>query len=187
MKAVTGLFPALLVSLLIWCPLTHAAKDTKSGKQAPDLNEKMSNSQSPIYINADRMEANQDQKTIIFESNVVVRQDDTTITSNRLKVILLEGDNKPLVDDPSPAERIDYIEFEGDVKVNQLDRVATANKAIFYQREQKILLNGHPVVTKGQDRIEGNLITIYLKDGRSIVEGGREEPVKAVLFPAKKE
>ncbi len=49
------------------------------------------------------------------------------------------------------------------------------------------MLHGRPVVTKGQDRIEGNLITIYLKEGRSVVESGSGAPVQAVLFPAKKE
>ena len=49
------------------------------------------------------------------------------------------------------------------------------------------MLHGRPVVTRGQDRIEGNLITIYLQQGRSVVEGGSGAPVQAVLFPAKKE
>ncbi len=187
LKALTGLFAALLVSLLIWCPLTHAADSAKAGKQSLGPNEKLVNSQSPIYITADRMEANQDDKTITFESHVVVRQDDVTITSNRLKVTLLQGEHQPASGDSTPTERIDYIEFEGDVKVTQQDRLATANKAIFYQKEQKILLRGRPVVTKGQDRIEGDLITIYLKEGRSIVEGGNGAQVQAVLFPARKE
>ena len=85
------------------------------------------------------------------------------------------------------AQRIDYIEFEGDVKVTQQDRLATANKAIFYQKEQKIVLHGRPVVTKGQDRVEGNLITIYLKEGRSVVEGsGRERRCRPFCFRGKR-
>ena len=49
------------------------------------------------------------------------------------------------------------------------------------------MLTGNPVVTKGQDRIEGDLITIYVQQGRSVVEGRSGVPVKAVLFPEKKE
>jgi len=202
LKAVNALFPALLVSLLVWCPLTHAAQDAKAGKQAPDFNERMGGSKSPIYINADRMEADNDQKIIIFESHVVVKQDDTTITSNRLKVTLLKGENQAAQppksaqtaksvetasSEPTSMEKIDYIEFEGDVKVTQLDRLATANKAIFFQKEQKVVLKGtpdrHPVVTQGESRIEGELITLYLKENRSIVEN----QVKAFIPPEKKE
>jgi len=169
------------------CLFSYAADGSKSPKQTQDFNEKLTASQSPIHITADRMEAKQDARTIIFENHVVVRQDDLTITSRRLKVTLLQGENQPASADPAAAQRIDYIEFEGDVKVTQQDRLATADKAIFYQKEQKIMLHGRPVVTKGQDRIEGNLITIYIKEGRSIVEGGSGAPVQATLFPGKKE
>ena len=178
---------ALFLFTFAFCLFSYAADGSKAPKQTQDLNEKLAASQSPIHITADRMEANQDERTIIFESHVVVRQDDVTITSNRLKVTLLQGENQSAQGDPTASQRIDYIEFEGDVKVTQLDRCATANKAIFYQKDQKIMLHGRPVVTKGQDRIEGNLITIFLKEGRSIVEGGSGAPVQATLFPEKKE
>ncbi|MGA2228221.1 MAG: LptA/OstA family protein, partial [Syntrophobacteraceae bacterium] len=85
------------------------------------------------------------------------------------------------------SKKLDYIEFQGDVKVTSKDRLATADKAIFYQKEQKITLHGRPVVTQGQDRVEGNLITIYLQQSLSVVEGGSGVPVQAVLFPEKKE
>lgn len=187
LRPLVSFFPLVFVSLLICCPLTHAANGANASKQPLDMSEKLATSQSPIHITADRMETNQDQNTITFESHVIVQQDDVTVTSNRLKVTMLQGDKKPASVESSPAERIDYIEFDGDVKVTQQDRLATANKAIFYQKEQKIMLHGRPVVTKGQDRVEGNLITIFLKEGRSVVEGSAGAPVQAVLFPGKKE
>ena len=58
----------------------------------------------------------------------------------------------PATGETSPSQRIDYIEFTGDVKVTSKDRLATANKAIFYQKEQKITLHGRPVVAQGQDQ-----------------------------------
>jgi lipopolysaccharide export system protein LptA len=187
LRPLVSFFPLVFVSLLICCPLTHAANGANASKQPLDMSEKLATSQSPIHITADRMETNQDENTITFESHVVVQQDDVTVTSNRLKVTMLQGDKKPASVESTPAERIDYIEFEGDVKVTQQDRLATANKAIFYQKDQKIMLHGRPVVTKGQDRVEGNLITIFLKEGRSVVEGSAAAPVQAVLFPGKKE
>jgi len=187
LRPLVSFFPLVFVSLLIYCPLTHGANGANTSKQPLDMSEKLATSQSPIHITADRMETNQDENTITFESHVVVQQDDVTVTSNRLKVTMLQGDKTPASVESTPAERIDYIEFEGDVKVTQQDRLATANKAIFYQKEQKIMLHGRPVVTKGQDRVEGDLITIYLKEGRSVVEGGAGAPVQAVLFPGKKE
>jgi lipopolysaccharide export system protein LptA len=42
---------------------------------------------------------------------------------------------------------------------------------------------GNPVVAQGQDRISGQMITIYLKEGRSVVEGGQEKPVQVIITP----
>jgi lipopolysaccharide export system protein LptA len=182
------LFPAFSISSLICCPLSHAAE--KVEKKAPDINDQLAKSESPIHITADRMESDQEKKIIVFQGHVFVQQDDLNITSNSLKVFLLPGDKVEKASnavEATPSQKIDYIEFEGDVKVTSKDRLATANKAIFYQKEQKITLHGRPVVTQGQDRVEGNLITIYLKQSLSIVEGGSGAPVQAVLFPEKKE
>jgi lipopolysaccharide export system protein LptA len=189
------LFAAFSISSLICCPPCCAAeKAEKAEKKAPmDINDQLVKSDSPIHITADRMESNQsdkEQKTITFDGHVFVQQEDLNITSNHLKVFLLPGEKvekAPDAAEPTPSQKIDYIVFEGDVKVTSKDRLATANKAIFYQKEQKITLHGRPVVTQGQDRVEGNLITIYLQQSLSIVEGGSGAPVQAVLYPEKKE
>ena len=217
LRVLACLFAAFSISLLTCCLLSHAAE--KSEKKAPDVNDQLVKSNSPIHITADRMESDQEQKIITFDGHVFVQQDDLNITSNHLKVVLLPGDkvesapaagakvekvsagakvekapaagdkveNAPAAAEPSPSQKIDYIEFTGDVKVTSKDRLATADKAIFYQKEQKITLHGRPVVTQGQDRVEGNLITIYLQQSLSVVEGGSGAPVQAVLFPEKKE
>lgn len=208
LRVLACLFPAFSISLLICCLVSHAAE--KAEKKAPQTNDQLIKSDSPIHITADRMESNQEQKIITFEGHVFVQQDDLNITSNHLKVVLLPGDkvekapatgdkvvkapaagdkveNGSATGEPTASQKIDYIEFTGDVKVTSKDRLATADKAIFYQKEQKITLHGHPVATQGQDRVEGNLITIYLQQSLSIVEGGSGTPVQAVLFPEKKE
>jgi lipopolysaccharide export system protein LptA len=189
------LFAAFSISLFICCPLSCAAeKAEKAEKKAPmDVNDHLAQSDAPIHITADRMESNQsdkEQKTITFDGHVFVQQEDMNITSNHLKVFLLPGEKvekAPDAAEPTASQKIDYIVFEGDVKVTSKDRLATADKAIFYQKEQKVTLHGRPVVTQGQDRVEGNLITIYLQQSLSIVEGGSGAPVQAVLYPEKKE
>ncbi len=194
------LFVAIFFFVPLFCSPGHAAKGAPS-VGVTDFGPKIDN-KAPIKITADRMEARQQARTILFDGHVVVRQSDLTITSKQLKVILAKEDqNAPSAPkatkasntsqasqaDSSPQQRVDYIDFTGDVRVTQQDRVATAQEAIFYQKEQKILLEGSPVVTKGQDRIEGKLITIYLKDNRCVVEGGSGAQVRAVLFPEKKQ
>ncbi|MDR3554890.1 MAG: LptA/OstA family protein [Syntrophobacteraceae bacterium] len=209
------LFAILLVAL-VFCPPVlsepvRAAKSPPSQGPVTDFGPKIDN-KAPIKITSDRMETHQQARTVIFEGHVNVRQNDLTITSKLLTVILAQehkdlkskpqSNSKPQVKskpqpkskpegsptaDSDPQQRIDYIDFKGDVRVTQQDRVATSQEAIFFQKDQKILLEGSPVVTKGKDRIEGRLITIYLKDNRCVVEGGGGSQVHAVLFPEKKE
>jgi lipopolysaccharide export system protein LptA len=143
-------------------------------------------SDSPLKIASERMEANQNDKTILFEGHVVVQQDDLTITGKRLKVFTAEV-GKEAAAGPAMVDKIDRIEVEGDVTISQKDKVATSERAVYYHQEQKIVLSGQPVVVQGQDRIQGRLITLLLAQGKSIVEGGAETPVQAVLHPAKKD
>ncbi len=182
-----GIIAALLTFPSIFPGRADAAGENgKNGKKEITVSEKIAKSDSPIHITADRLEARQNERTMIFEGHVVVKQDDSTVTGNRMKVVALPPEKgKPAGDSSSMSEKIDYIEMEGDVKVTQKDRLAAADKAIFYQQEQKIVMRGHPSVTQGKDKIEGTLITIYLQQNRSVVEGGREAPVQAVLFPKK--
>lgn len=147
---------------------------------------KILQSDAPLRIASDRMETNQTDRTILFEGNVVVQQDDLTITARQLRVYAAEG-GKDLAAQSAMVDKIDRIEVEGDVKISQKDKLAVAERAVYYHGEQKIVLSGHPSVSQGEDTIQGRLITLLLAQGKSIVEGGAETPVQAVLHPARKE
>ena len=72
----------------------------------------------------------------------------------------------------------------GKVKVEHSDGgLATAEKAVYYQDEDKVVLTGMPVVRQENDFVEGTRITLFLKEKRSIVEGSGKEKIRAVLFP----
>lgn len=187
LSKVTGAAIISVAYLLVFTSFftVEASAAEKQDKPKPAMTDKIGKSESPIHITADRMEARQQERLVIFEGHVVVTQDDVTLTGNRLKVIGLPDDNKSKTSEIS--EKIDYIEIEGDVKVIQKDRTATADKGIYYQKDQKIILRGRPVVTRGNDRITGSVITVYLQQGKSIVEGGKEAPVQAILSPGKKD
>jgi lipopolysaccharide export system protein LptA len=61
--------------------------------------------------------------------------------------------------------------------------VATAEKAVYYQSEEKMVLTGNPVVRMGKDFVEGDRITMFLKEERSVVESSKDKKVRAVIFP----
>ena len=178
---------ALCLVFLVLCPVIALGQKSSPEKRATDAAPaKMLQSDSPLKIASDRMEANQNDKTVLFEGHVVVQQDDLTITGKRLTVYSAEG-QKGTAAQSAMVDKIDRIEVEGDVNISQKDKVATAQRAVYYHQEQKIVLSGQPSVTQGEDRIQGRLITLLLAQGKSIVEGGAETPVQAVLHPAKKD
>jgi len=182
----TELMSVLSILLFLIVMPSQAWSAEKQNPKAPrDTN--VIKSDSPLHIASDRMEVSQTGKVILFEGHVVVQQDDMTITGNRMKVFAAAG-NKDEKKEPqtSMMDRVDRIEVEGDVKISQREKVATAEKSVYYHQEQKIVLIGNPVVSQGQDSVRGRVITLYLAEGRSVVEGG-DVPVHAVLHPARKE
>jgi lipopolysaccharide export system protein LptA len=133
-------------------------------------------SRAPIDIVSDTVEANQKENTVTFKGNVVAKQEDTTLYTNTL-VIRYEGENKKLKD----------ITAIGSVKIVQLDRRATGQKATFYQDENKVVLDGDAVVREGENEIRGERVVFYVNEERSIVEGGKGGRVNTRITPPPKE
>jgi len=158
-------------------------------KQAAPSSPKALKSESPLHIASDRMEVSQKDKTIHFIGHVTVRQDDLVITGDRMTVygVQEKGKSKRKDADTPMVERIYRIEVQGGVKITQREKMATSDKAVYYHREDKIVLLGQPKVSQGQDTLQGRMITLYLAEGRSVVEGGETAPVQAVLHPSRKE
>jgi lipopolysaccharide export system protein LptA len=179
---------ALCLLFLMAAPVLAWSQGGAPEKRASNATPgKVLQSDSPLKIASDRMEANQNDKTVLFEGHVVVKQDDLTITGKRLTVYSAGDLKDPTAQSSAMVDKIDRIEVEGDVTISQKDKVATAERAVYYHQEQKIVLSGQPSVAQGEDRIQGRLITLLLAQGKSIVEGGAETPVQAVLHPAKKD
>ncbi len=138
----------------------------------------------PIEIRSDTLEVDNKQNIVTFTGNVDVKRDDFTINCRK---ILLYYQSPPSGKGPEGIQAdIDKIVAEGEVKIRRpAGGTATAEKAIYYSGEEKLVLTGNPVVKQGDDFVEGAKITLFLKENRSIVEGSKEGRAKAVLFPKK--
>jgi lipopolysaccharide export system protein LptA len=130
----------------------------------------------PIEITAQTLELIQQQRQSIFTGNVVAKQGDMVLSADKLTVFLLKK-----------QDQIDRLEAVGTVKVVQLDRVATADRAIFYQFEGKLVLSGHAVVVQDSNKVSGDEIDIYLKENRSVIKSSKNGRVKAVIVPVRKQ
>ena len=133
-------------------------------------------SRAPIDITSDSVEADQKQNRVTFKGNVVAKQEDTTLYANTL-VILYDPDTKKLRE----------IMAIGSVKLVQIERRATGQKATFQLDENKAVLEGGAVVREGENVIRGERITFYVDEERSIVEGGKGGRVSTRITPPPKE
>ena len=49
-----------------------------------------------------------------------------------------------------------------------------------------MVLTQNPVVKRGNDFVEGDRITMYLKENRSVVESSGDRKVRAIIYPKSK-
>jgi lipopolysaccharide export system protein LptA len=128
-------------------------------------------SRAPVTVDADRLEAMRKEGLVIFTGNVVATQEGSTQHADRMEVYF---------DDT--GDRIVRIVSTGRVRIVTRDcRTGTANRAEYYDEEQRILLIGNARVWQEDNVVTGDRITIYVAEDRSIVEGGQRERVKAVF------
>jgi lipopolysaccharide export system protein LptA len=128
----------------------------------------------PIKIHADSMEYDNKQNRALFNGNVVARQGDVTMFADTMEV--LYGDKG----------KLNQFAAIGNVKVIQGDRIATGQRIIFHNDEQKIVATGNPRVWQGDNVINGYKITVYLKEDRYVVESSPENRASASIYPQKK-
>ena len=131
-------------------------------------------SNQPIEITSQQLEVLQSERKSVFTGEVVAKQGDMTLYADELTVFFLKEGNQ-----------IDRLEATGNVKFTQLDRTATADKAVYRQNEEILLLTGNAQVKQGANQIAGDEITLYVRENRSLIKSSAHNRVKAVIVPDK--
>lgn len=144
-----------------------AGAQERGGGSARDLGSR------PIDVGADRVSADSVRDTVTFEGNVVARQGDVTLYADRIDA-----------DYSREAGVIDRIEAKGNVRFVQEGREARSARATFHNLEQRIVLSGGATLRQGQNTVQGETLTIFLRENRSVVTGGKNGGrVQAVINP----
>ncbi len=118
--------------------------------------------QSPITITSDSVELDNKQQTAVHKGNVVVKQGEITIYCD---TITTSFDKK--------EKRIKPINAKGNIRMVHLDRTITAEAAIYYDQEKKIILTGNPVCTEHGNVLSGSRIIYLMNDDKIIVENAK--------------
>jgi lipopolysaccharide export system protein LptA len=126
----------------------------------------------PVVVDSDSLESMQKEGLSIFKGNVVAKQNNSVQYADRMEVYT-----------DSKTDRIERVVSTGNVRIITRDcRMGTASRTEYYDAEQRVVLIGNARVWRGADIVTGERITIYLAEDRSLVEGGKQERVKAIFY-----
>ena len=146
--------------------LANAQAPAARSKPAEDKNQ-------PVTVDADKMERYGRESLVVFIGNVVARQNNSVQYADRMEVYLDEK-----------GDRIVRTVSTGTVKIVTRDcRTGTARRAEYHDQEQRVVLSGNARVWQDENVVSGDTITIFLSQDRSVVQGGKQERVKAIFYP----
>ena len=107
---------------------------------------------APVIVDADSLDSFQKQGLAIFKGNVIARQNNSVQYADKMEVYT-----------DSKTDRVERVVSTGKVRIITRDcRMGTAERAEYYDA--------------------GERITIFIAEDRSVVEGGKQERVKAVFY-----
>lgn len=129
-------------------------------------------SDQPIQIKSNELSSDASGKVATFSGSVVARQGDVTIFCDRL-----------VVHYGAAQSEIAKVVAQGNVRVVQGDRQGVAGKATFDNQAGTIIMEDNPKVSQGSDTVSGKVITFYLNEQKSVVTGGSDRRVEAVINP----
>lgn len=134
-----------------------------------------------IEIISDRMSSDQKSNEIVFSGKVVAKRGKLIIFSDKMTVYNNKADKNS-----KNKGRIEKIVATGHVKMEKDGRVATGDKAVYFEDEGKIVLTGNPRVIEKDNEITGTKMIFLLDEDKFEVEGSKEKRMKLTFFPEKK-
>ena len=145
----------------------------RAAQPAPKSPAAPGKSQQPVTVDADQLVSDQKQGLVIFTGNVVARHNNSTQYAERMEVCLDEKGDKVMRTVSTGAVRI----------ITRDCRTGTAQRAEYYDAEQRVVLTGDARVWQDENVVTGERITIFLAEDRSMVEGGAGGRVKSIFYP----
>lgn len=138
---------------------------------------------TPIHIEADRMESVQKENAVLFTGKVEAKQGELVINSDKMTVYYLNSEEKKKPG--AQSQKIKKLFATGNVEIQNEGWVATGNNIEFFEKERKALLTGNAKVWQDNNMVTGERVWLYLDEGKSIVERSTKkgERVKAFFYP----
>ncbi|CAI2718472.1 LptA/OstA family protein [Nitrospina watsonii] len=143
-----------------------------------------------LEITSDKMRTEDNGRKIVFTGNVRGEWEDVVLTSEILEVYTQPKDNtapqtSASGEDPKSGQELEKIIAIKNVDVIKGTKKARGDKAIYYDKTQKMVLTGTPHATawENENILEGPEMIFYMNEDRFEVTNG----VKLILFPKNSE
>jgi len=122
-----------------------------------------------VQIESDRMESVGGENAVLFSGQVVARKGDLVIHADDMTLHYLGSEERAQL--PAGDERhLQKLFAVGNVKVETPEWVGTGGRLDYFEGERKVRLTGDARIWQGSNLVTGESVTIYLEEGRSIVE-----------------
>ncbi|MEA2085261.1 MAG: lipopolysaccharide transport periplasmic protein LptA [Thermodesulfobacteriota bacterium] len=142
------------------------------------------NPDTPIHIEADRMESNSSKNIVEFTGNVEAKQGDLVINADKMTVYYQKSNAKKKSSSAN-SQKIKKIIADSNVTIARGELSAAGDRAEFSASNNKVTLIGNTRVWQDNNLVTGNMIEIDLDTGTSIVERSKNkgERVKGIFYP----
>ncbi|MBA4374202.1 MAG: hypothetical protein C0402_15230 [Thermodesulfovibrio sp.] len=116
----------------------------------------------PITVTSESLIADNKAHTALFEKNVMVRTQDMSMAADKMLIFYKESGGE-----------VTKIEATGNVRLIRESRAITAQHALYYADEEKVIFTGEPKAIDGDNVVTGTKMTYLIKEDRSLVENSR--------------
>ncbi len=149
------------------------------------------NSDQPIDIVSDTLTVNSQKNIAVFKGDVEAQQGTLTLKSDKMKVFYNNDSSKE-------NNSLSKIITTGHTHLTVPDKQAKSNNGIYDVDKGIILLQGNVVLTKGENKLQGDNFVYNVKNGKSKItskkipskgtagEKPKKQRVKGVFIPNKK-
>ncbi len=126
-----------------------------------------------IKVLSDKMEVFENQGLIVFTGHVKAVKGDLTVWADKLYVYYKVENGK---------RNVKKLVALGNVVIKKDGWRSYSGKAVYFKPEEKLVLEEEPKVWHGKDLIEGDVVIVYFKEGRSEVLARGEGRVKVDVY-----
>ncbi|MDY0226105.1 MAG: LptA/OstA family protein [Desulfomicrobium apsheronum] len=144
----------------------------------------------PVKITSDTMTYTQKGDQVIFTGSVYVIRQDIQLWSDTLTVLLEKKDGAKNATQGVPDEQgaIKKIIAKGNVRIKaDKGRTGTCGKATYEADKDLLTMEDSPMLMEGANKIQGEVIKLYIKENRSEVLGGKGRVEAIFNTPASKQ